>query len=170
MFAGIKEVLAKHPDIKLLEDPVVTNWDPAMAQQVTTALLAKYPQIDGLFSETSGPIRAFQAAGRPIPAWAGQDLNETSCLWQDLQASNPNFKLGQLSAHTWTIRVALRKGVAAAQGMNNTEPSIIKVPISEDSTSSDPALAVKCDKTMPPDWVPSSMLPKDVVRELLGRK
>lgn len=166
---GIMEVLANYPDINLLEDPVVTNWDPALAQQVTTALLAKYPDIDGLFSETSGPIRAYQAADRPIPAWAGQDLNETSCLWQELSPSNPDFKIGQLSAHTWTIRVALRKGVAAAQGLDNTEPSIIEVPITEDSTSDDPALAVKCDPTMPPDSIPSSMLAPEVMRDLLSR-
>lgn len=169
LYNGIKEVLAKYPEMRLLEEPVVTNWDPALAQQVTTALLAKYPQIDGLFSETSGPIRAFLAAGRPIPAWAGQDLNETSCLWQDLHESNPDFKIGQLSAHTWTIRVALRKGVAGAQGLDNLEPSIIQVPITEDSTSDDPALAVKCDKDMPPDSIPSSMLPKDVQKALLSK-
>lgn len=168
-YTGVKEVLAKYPDMKLLEDPVVTNWDPALAQQATTALLAKHPQIDGLFSETSGPIRAFQAAGRPIPAWAGQDLNETSCLWQDLQATNPDFKIGQLSAHTWSIRIALRKGVAAAQGLDNTEPSIVQVPISEDSTSDDPALAVKCNKDMPPDSIPSAMLSDDVQRALLNK-
>lgn len=169
LFGGIKQVLEKHPDIKLLEDPVVTNWDPALAQQVTTALLAKYPQIDGVFSETSGPIRAFQAGSRSIPAWAGQDLNETSCLWQELSPSNPSFKIGQLSAHTWTIRTALRKGVAAAQGMNNAEPSIIRVPITEDSTSRDATLAVKCDPDMPPDSIPSSMLDKETMKKLLAK-
>ena len=43
------------------------HWDPAMAQQKTAALIAKYPQIDGIYSETIGPIRAFVAAGKPIP-------------------------------------------------------------------------------------------------------
>lgn len=167
--AGIEEVLNKNPGMKLLEPPVVANWDPALAQQKATALLAKYPKIDGIFSETDGPIRAFEAAKRPIPAWAGQDLNETSCLWKKLSPTNPSFKIGQLSAHTWTVRIALRKGLAAFEGMNNTEPSIIKVPISEDSTSSDPALAVKCDPTMPPDSIPSSMLPKDVQKALLAK-
>ena len=115
-------------------------------------------QIDGILAETTGPIRAFVAAGRPIPAWAGQDLNELSCLWQDHNADNPTFKLATVSAHTWLARLALRKGLAAVKGIDNTEPSLIDLPFSEDSTSSDAALKVKCDKNLPPTAIPSSMV------------
>ncbi len=166
---GWRPVFAKYPGIKVLEGPVVTNWDPAMAQQVTTALIAKYPKIDGVFSETTGPIRAFVAAGRPIPAWAGQDLNELSCLWQQYHASNPTFEIATLSSHPWVIRVALRKAVAAAEGISDPEPSLISVPFSEDSTSSDPSLAVKCDKNMPLDSIPSSMLSKAEMKAILAK-
>jgi ribose transport system substrate-binding protein len=119
-------------------------------------------------AETTGPIRAFLAAGKPIPAFAGQDLNDLSCLWQDNQAANPSFKLATASAHTWLARLALRKGVAAAQGMSNTEPSLINLPFSEDSTSSDPALAVKCDKSLPATAIPSAMLSGEAQKEALG--
>jgi ribose transport system substrate-binding protein len=166
---GWREVFAKNPGIKVLEGPVDTNWDPALAQKVTAAEIAKYPEIDGVMAETTGPIRAFVAAGRPIPAFAGQDLNELSCLWQDLHASNPTFKLATASAHTWLARLALRKGVAAAEGLSNTEPSLINLPFSEDSTSSDPALAVKCDKSLPPTAIPSAMVSKDEMRQLLAK-
>ena len=166
---GWREVFAKNPGIKVLEGPVDTNWDPALAQKVTAAEIAKYPQIDGIMAETTGPIRAFVAAGRPIPAFAGQDLNELSCLWQDLHGSNPAFKLATASAHTWLARLALRKGVAAAEGLSNTEPSLINLPFSEDSTSSDPALAVKCDKSLPPTAIPSAMVSKDEMRQLLAK-
>jgi ribose transport system substrate-binding protein len=166
---GWREVFAKNPGIKVLEGPVDTNWDPALAQKVTAAAIAKYPQIDGIMAETTGPIRAFVAAGRPVPAWAGQDLNELSCLWQDLHEANPTFKLATASAHTWLARLALRKGVAAAQGLSNTEPSLINLPFSEDSTSSDAALAVKCDKSLPPTAIPSAMVSKDEMRELLSK-
>ena len=54
-----------------------------MAQQKTAALIAKYPQIDGIYSETIGPIRAFLAAGKPIPAYVGQSLMDLSCLAAD---------------------------------------------------------------------------------------
>lgn len=166
---GWREVFAKHPGIKVLEGPVDTNWDPALAQKVTAAAIAKYPKIDGIMAETTGPIRAFIAAGRPIPAWAGQDLNQLSCLWQDHNAANPTFKLATASAHTWLVRLALRKGVAAVNGMNNTEPSLIDLPFSEDSTSSDPALKVKCDKSLPATAIPSSMVSNTRMREILSK-
>lgn len=166
---GWREVFAEHPDINVLEGPVPTNWDPQMAQQVMAAQIAKYPQIDGVMAETTGPIRAFLAAGRPIPAFAGQDLNDLSCLWQDHHADHPTFKLATASAHTWLARLALRKGVAAAQGLDNTEPSLINLPFSEDSTSDDPALAVKCDKDLPATAIPSAMLSGEEQKEILSR-
>lgn len=165
---GWREVFAEHPGITVLEGPVDTNWDPALAQQVTAAAIAKYDQIDGIMAETTGPIRAFLAAGRPIPAWAGQDLNELSCLWQDNHEDNPTFKLATASAHTWLVRLALRKGLAAVNGMDNLEPSLIDLPFSEDSTSSDPALAVKCDKDLPPTAIPSAMVSGEKMKEILS--
>jgi len=166
---GWQEVFKANPGIKVLEGPVVTNWDPQMAQQVTAGEIAKYPEIDGIMAETTGPIRAFVAAGKPIPAWAGQDLNELSCLWQDNHAANPTFKMATASAHTWLVRLALRKGVAAVNGMNETEPSLIDLPFSEDSTSNDPKLAVKCDKDLPPTAIPSAMVSGADQKELLSK-
>lgn len=167
--AGRRPVFAKNPGIKVLEGPVTTNWDPALAQKAATAMIAKYPEINGVYSETTGPIRAFVAANRPIPAWAGQDLNDLSCLWDQYHPANPSFKMGSLSSHPWIIRVALRKAVAAAQGLSDPEPSLISVPFSEDSTSTDPALAVKCDKSMPLNSIPSSTLTKDEQRQVLAQ-
>lgn len=166
---GWREVFAKNSGIKILEGPVDTNWDPALAQKVTAAAIAKYDQIDGIMAETTGPIRAFLAAGRPIPAWAGQDLNELSCLWQDNHKQHPTFKLATASAHTWLVRLALRKGLAAVNGMDNTEPSLIDLPFSEDSTSSDPTLKVKCDKSLPPTAIPSAMVSGAKMKEVLSK-
>ena len=164
---GWKPTFAKYPGIKVLEaEPVPTNWDPAMAQQKTAALIAKYPQIDGVYSETTGPIRAFLAAGKPIPAYVGQSLMDLSCL----AADHPNFKMASMDAHTWMVRLALRKAVAAAQGIDNTEPSLITLPFTEDNTSKDAKLAVKCDKSMPMDSIPSSMLTKEQQVKALGAK
>ena len=165
--SGYKEVFKKHPGIHLLEvDPVWTMWDPAVAQQKTAALIAKYPEIDGVYSETTGPIRAFVAAGKKLPAYVGQSLMDLSCL----AAAHPEMKMASLDAHTWMVRLALRKGVAAAQGIDNTEPSLITLPFTEDTTSKDPKLALKCDKSMPMDSIPSSMLTKEQQIKALGGK
>jgi len=166
---GWQAVFKKYPNIKVLEgEPVPTNWDPALAQQKTAALIAKYPQIDGIYSETTGPIRAFLAAGKPVPAYVGQSLMDLSCLAADNPGKFP--MMASMDAHTWMVRLALRKGVAAAEGINNLEPSIIKLPFTEDNTSKDAKLAVKCDKTMPMDSIPSSMLAKDKQVAALGGK
>ena len=163
---GWKSVFAKYPGIKVLEQEAVpTMWNSAVAQQKTAALIAKYRQIDGIYSETVGPIRAFVAAGKPIPVYVGQALMDLSCL-----AAHYSFKMASIDAYTWVVRLALRKGVAAAQGIDNTEPSLVTLPFTEDSTSNDPRLAVKCDKSMPMDSIPSSMLTKrQQIRALGGR-
>jgi len=164
---GWKPYFAKYPGIKVLEvEPVPTMWDPAVAQQKTAALIAKYPQIDGIYSETVGPIRAFVAAGKPIPAYVGQSLMDLSCI----TAEHPEMKMMSIDAHTWMVRLALRKAVAAAQGIDNSEPSLINLTFSEDTTSKDPKLALKCDKSMPMDSIPSSMLSKEQQIKALGGK
>jgi ribose transport system substrate-binding protein len=164
---GWRAVFAKNPGIKVLEqEPVPTNWDPALAQQKTAALIAKYPQIDGVYSETTGPIRAFLAAGKPLPVYVGQSLMDLSCL----AAAHPEMKMASIDAHTWMVRLALRKAVAAAEGIDDPEPSLISLSFTEDTTSSDPKLAVKCDKSMPMDSIPSSMLSKEQQIKALGGK
>ena len=163
---GWRPVFAKYPGIKVLEaEPVPTMWDPAVAQQKTAALIAKYPQIDGVYSETVGPIRAFVAAGKPIPAYSGQSLMDLSCL-----AAEHKMTMMSIDAHTWMARNALRKGLAAANGIDNSEPSLIALPISEDTTSSDPKLALKCDKSAPMDSIPSAWLSKEQQVKALGGK
>ena len=173
MAEGWKAVFDKHPGIKVLEGPVDTNWDPAEAQRVMASLLAKYPQIDAVMSDyglgSMGALRAFVAAGRKIPLWPGQDANELGCFWEDHKADNPDFKLATVTARTWLVRVALRKAVGAVQGISDTEPSIIVLPLAEDSTSSDPALAPKCVRTLPPDAILSTMLPKEKLEKLFAK-
>jgi len=48
--AAWTEVWAKYPGIKVLEGPIDTNWDPAQYQQIMAGLLAKYPQIDAVYT------------------------------------------------------------------------------------------------------------------------
>src|SRR5215475_9761139 len=128
-------------------------------------VFAKYPQIDGIDSETVGPSGAFVAAGKPIPAYVGQALMDLSCI----TAEHPEMKMMSIDAHTWMVRLALRKAVAAAQGIDNDEPSLITLPIVEDTTSKDPKLALKCDKSMPMDSIPGSMLTNDQQKKALGK-
>ncbi len=109
--------------------PVYVNWDPAETQRVTSGLLAKYPQIDATFHDSGegsvASLRAFDAAGRPLPLTVTEDVNSLGCLWQDKHASNPDFNIITTSSGTWMVRWAVRKAVAAAEGLSDPEPSIV---------------------------------------------
>ena len=166
---GIKEVFAKYPDIELLGGrPFDTNWDPAETQRVVSGLLTQYSQIDGILSDygggSVGGIRAFVSAGRPLVPWAAIDANEFACLWYEYHKTNPKFEIMTTTSRTWLVRLALRKALAYAEGIPNDEPSIINVPIVEDSTMAD--LKPKCDPSLPPDAILSSKLTKEQLKEV----
>lgn len=152
---GWKKVFAANPGIKVLEGPVISNWDPAHYQKVTTALLTKYPEIDAMYSDYGagvlGALRAFKTAGRPLIPVTGLDANGAQCFFEDNRADEPKFQIGFTSSWTWIDRLALRKGLAAVNEIDSTEPSVVNVSLLVDSTSKDPALQPKCDRDIPPD-------------------
>lgn len=159
---GWKKVFAQNPGIKVLEGPVISNWDPAQYQKVTTALLAKYPEIDAMYSDYGagimGSLRAFQTAGRPLVPVTGLDSNGAQCMYVDNKAKEQKFQIGFTSAWTWITRLALRKGLAAANDIDTTEPSVVNVALVVDSTSKDAKLEPKCDAGLPSDVSPASSL------------
>jgi ribose transport system substrate-binding protein len=169
---GIKKVFADYPKIELLGGgPVDTNWDPAETQRVVSGLLTRYPEIDAIISDygggSVGGIRAFINAKRPLVPWAANDANEFACLWQENKGANPNYQMMTVSSRTWLVRVALRKAVAKAEGVDDPEPSIVNQPVVEDST--DPKLPPKCDSSLPPDAIFSSQLPADKLKAVFAK-
>lgn len=171
---GIEEELANNEDcanVKLLNEPgkpIDTNWNPGQTQKVVSGLLAKYPTIDGVISDSGdgslGGIRAFLQAGRPLPPWTANDLNGFACAWDENKAKQENFDIATVSSRTWIVRLALRKAVASYQGIENTEPEIINIPIFEDS--SDPAKAPQCDPSLPSSAILSSELEKEKLAKI----
>ncbi len=64
--AGYKEVFAKYPDIKVLNE-ANASWDQAQGQQTMQNLLATYPDINGVWVQdgmADGAWRAIEAAGK----------------------------------------------------------------------------------------------------------
>ena len=154
-YNGAMEVFKDYPGIKMLEDgPVTTNWDRAQYQKVMTSLIAKHPEIDAVMSDygigSMGGLRAFEATETPIPLWTTRDGNELACFWEANKEANPDFQLFTTSAGTWLTRLALRKGVAAANDIENDEPTIIIDPVIDNTASDDPKFAPICDPELPP--------------------
>jgi ribose transport system substrate-binding protein len=64
--AGYKEVFAKYPDIKLVNE-VNANWDQAQGQQAMQNLLATYPDINGVWVQdgmAAGAWKSIMDAGK----------------------------------------------------------------------------------------------------------
>lgn len=175
-FAGLQEVLADNPQITLLTpEPVVTNWDPAQAQQAMAGLLSQFPQIDAIIADygaaAAGVIRAYEAAGLSLPLLATTDDNSLSCNFEALKETNPSYELATVSSRTWIGRVALRKAVAAFYGGSNPEPSIYELAIYEDSTGTAPGSVLPADACLPdapPDATPSTFLTPDEIAALFN--
>jgi ribose transport system substrate-binding protein len=168
---GWNSVFKKYPGIKVLEGgPVYVNWDPAETQRVVSGLLPKYPEIDATMDELGsgsvGALRAFQSAGRSLPVTVTEDVNELGCYWKDHHAGNPIFNVITTSSGSWIARRALRKGLAAAEGLDDPEASILTMPKFEDTTSADVKYAVRCDTSFPPDTNFSALLSPDQLKGL----
>jgi ribose transport system substrate-binding protein len=160
---GVLEALKQYPNIKLLDNVSakswpVTNWDPATAQKVVAGLLAKYPQVDGLFdnygADVAGEIKAFKDAGRKVPPIATTQLNSLSCTWEKAKGTDAGFELATISNRNWVGRLAVRSAVAAANGQDPGTGQLISVPLLEDSTSADNAPKCYADKGA--DYDPSN--------------
>jgi ribose transport system substrate-binding protein len=155
--ASIAAVFKSHPGMKLLTGDSawpVTNWDPATAQKVTSALLAKYPKIDGIISnygtDALASARAFQAANRKLVPIATLDANGLSCIYQKARVP-----LATISSRNWLGRIAARKAIAAAEGQPDNEPSTYDLPFFEDSLHGKP---LQCSAAEAPDFYPSNKI------------
>lgn len=143
------------------EDPFeVTNWDPALSQQVLTAAIAKYPQIDGIASDFGpslvGALPEFTKAGKPIPALATSDGNVLGCFWEDQKAAGNEFPMMTVQTGNDHARTAIDYAVAVATGGEVPTTTAHQHQLFEDST--DASMPVQCRKDLPGDIYLSAQL------------
>ncbi len=154
MSEKLREILGAEGDKYTFvgEDPFeVTNWDPAMAQQVLTAAIGKYPQIDVVVSDFGpslvGALPEFTKAGRPIPALAASDGNILGCFWQEQQAAGNGFDMMTVQTGNDHARSAIDYAVAVATGGEVPSTTEHQHKLFEDSL--DPSKPVQCDPSLP---------------------
>jgi ribose transport system substrate-binding protein len=136
------------------EDPFeVTNWDPALSQQVLTAAIAKYPQIDGIASDFGpslvGALPEFTKAGKDIPVLATSDGNVLGCFWQDQKDAGREFAMMTVQTGNDHARTAIDYAVAVATDGEVPDATAHQHQIFEDST--DPSKPVQCERDLPGD-------------------
>jgi ribose transport system substrate-binding protein len=171
-FQGMQSVLAKYPDIHFVGNTPyeVTNWDAAQTQQVITATLAKYPEIDAITTDFGSALAssfpAFAQAGRQIPAIATQDANQLACDWQQQKDAGHEFPLFTVSAQNAMPRLAVDVAVARASGGVMPQSTVYPQSAFEDSISGMPH-PVTCDAQLPMDaFVSSSLSAADQIAAL----
>jgi ribose transport system substrate-binding protein len=169
---ALHEVLDPTGKYKFIGDQPfeVTNWDPALTQQVLTASIAKYPKIDVIVSDFGpslvGALPEFQKSGRSIPAIVTSDGNVLSCFWEAQKAKNPDFKLFTVATGNDNARLAVDWAVALATGGTPPEKKQFEAPVFEDSVSGTPN-PVTCKKDLPGDIYLSAQMAGDEQAKLL---
>lgn len=158
-YEGMGEVL-KGSNIEVIgEQPFsATDWDPAKTQQVVTANLAKYPEIDAITTDFGAALAsafpAFEQAGREIPPIATEDSNELSC-----DQKKTGFPLFTVDSQNWMVRTAVQFAVAKATGGEIPASTEVPQKAFEDSITGKPN-PVLCDKSLSGEAILSSHLSK----------
>lgn len=171
--AGFWGALKNHPEFKPIgaQPFEVTNWDPALAQQVLTADIAANPKIDLILSDFGptlvGALTAAQKTGWKIPAIAASDGNVLGCFWKTMQASDP-FPMMTVSTQNDHARLAIDYAVAKATG--GKLPSSTQYPSLpfENSLTGKPN-PVECQPSLPGDIYLSAQL-SGAAQAALGKK
>jgi ribose transport system substrate-binding protein len=174
VLSGVRQVLKQYPNIHMLTGTTtwpVTNWDPAQAQTVMTGLLSKYPTINGILmgdgQSSASVVKVLEGAGRKIPPIATLEANQLGCLWKSSQGTKNAFQLATISGRNWMGRIAVRKAVAAANGQQDNEKSVISLPLYENSVGG-AGLTPHCVASDPPGTYLSNYEPTSVLNALSG--
>ena len=160
--AGFWATMKSRPEFKKIgaQPFEVTNWDPALSQQVLTAAIAANPKIDLILSDFGpslvGALSAAVKTGWKVPALAASDGNSLGCFWTDNKATQPDFKLYTVSTQNDHARLAIDYAVAKATG--GTLPGKVYPSLAfEDSVSGKPN-PVQCRKDLSPNIYLSAKL------------
>ena len=86
------DVVAKHPDIKVLKK-VYHGWDEGEAKQLTATMISTYSNIDGILNQDCSPgiMQGFKEAGKDMPKVITSDGSITYLnMWNDYNLKNPD--------------------------------------------------------------------------------
>lgn len=77
-YQAAKAFFAKYPGIKIVTHQY-DNWSPTQAKTIAASIVAKYPNVKAIWSDSSftdvGVAQAWAAAGKPIPFVTGDSSN-----------------------------------------------------------------------------------------------
>lgn len=154
-------------DVEFLEQ-APADWSPATASQVMATLLTKYDQIDGVWSMEATTIKPevdqFIAAGADLPVFVSLDVNGMMGDFLELKEDHPTLEWGFLTSLTWGVRNALQIGLAAYND-EEWDPALETLEYYMTDCAEECAELYRSD--MPEDYVPTSQVPADKLKEVL---
>lgn len=110
--AGYREVFAKYPGIKILNE-TNANWDQAQAQQTMQTLLATFPKMDGVWVQdgmAAGAWRAIMASGRKDLPATGEIRTDFLANWKKsgyrtaASVNPPGVMASALNVAVWKLK------------------------------------------------------------------
>ncbi|MDR1733096.1 MAG: ABC transporter substrate-binding protein [Synergistaceae bacterium] len=125
---GIVDVVAANPKLKIVGE-VYGNWTGSVAQKEVAGILPSLPEIQAVVTQGGdgyGALKAFEAAGRPIPLIIMGHRYDELEAWKELLAKDPKYDTISISISPSLVQVAFW---LALEVLNGTDvPKVINVP------------------------------------------
>ena len=159
------------PFTVLNDQPIPSNWDPAYMQRAMTGILAEYPDFDVWVSDYGaadlGGLRALVQAGVEVPTLVTSATdNALGCFWlENNDPASPSFEMMTMDGTHSTARVAVRKTLAAVNGLPDNEPERVELFKFIDTVAGD---LPTCRDDLPPDADLSSSLSEDQLKAVFN--
>lgn len=91
--AAAEKVFEKYPDVEVVTKQY-TKWSPSVAKNVAANLVSKYPDLDGIWSDSGygdlGVVQAYEEADKPVPPLTGDASN---AFLKEVKGSDVEFAL-----------------------------------------------------------------------------
>ncbi len=126
---GIVGALKNYPGLKVVGE-VYGNWDQATAQKAVAGILPSLPKIDAVVGQGGdgyGAVKAFQAAGRPVPMVIMGNRYDELAIWKELNGKTPGgYKTTSITIAPSAVQIAFWVAVEVLNGKD--VPKEIKLP------------------------------------------
>lgn len=129
--AAAKKTFAKYPDIKTVTTQY-TQWSSTVAKTVAQNLIASYPDLDAIWSDSGygalGVAQAYEEAGKPVPPITGDAINDfiQATRGKDVQYALSTFP-PEMSSTCLDTAMGLLKGEPVLNKVYIDSPSFTNV-------------------------------------------
>ncbi len=154
-----EKVFAEHPDIKVVTKQY-TDWSPTKAKTVAANLVAKYPNLDGIWSDSAisdlGVVEAYKQAGKQAPPMTGDSSN---AFLKAVKGTNVKFALSPFPPEQSMKCLDVALDALAGKPV----PNIVNVEAAAYTNADiDKYIRPECSENL---WIPSS-LPNELLTKL----